>query len=363
MKIIGTAILIALLISCANVVAPTGGDKDINPPKLLNIKIIDNLKNVNQNTIKFEFDEYIQLNKWEEYFYISPYIKKTPQKEIRGKNLFILIEDTLNYNTNYYMALNSCIKDNNEGNVLDTLGYIFSTNYSCDTLSFIGSLKDAYTLIPLENTWVMLFNKSVNDSLIFKDSPHYIAKTNKNGIFHFPNLRDSLYKIAAITGIDFCYNEEEKIAFSDNIINIRKDSFISLFAFDPIIKIDSTISDSLFLAPLEPDDSSLAKSIVIEENALGNLEIITNKKEACIFQLLQNDRVIGNFFFPAPPYLIKGITAGKYQLKYIVDNNQDSIWNTGNWSERVQPEKVLNYISEISIRSNWDLELEWIISK
>ena len=57
------------------------------------------------------------------------------------------------------------------------------------------------------------------------------------------------------------------------------------------------------------------------------------------------------------------IVPGKYQLKYIVDNNQDRIWNTGNWESRILSEKVANYPSEITIRSNWDLELEWIIQE
>ena len=52
-----------------------------------------------------------------------------------------------------------------------------------------------------------------------------------------------------------------------------------------------------------------------------------------------------------------------FNLKYIFDNNQDGIWNTGDWEQKIQAEKVINYPSEITIRSNWDLELEWIIGE
>ena len=139
-------------------VTPTGGDKDIDAPKLLNATIIESSKNEFSKTISFEFDEYIQLNKFEEYFYISPPTKKTVQKKIKGQTLFITIEDTLNENTTYYVALNSCIKDNNEGNILDTLNYKFSTTDNFDTLILSCNLQDTYTLKPLENAWVMLFN-------------------------------------------------------------------------------------------------------------------------------------------------------------------------------------------------------------
>ena len=76
---------------------------------------------------------------------------------------------------------------------------------------------------------------------------------------------------------------------------------------------------------------------------------------------MQNEKVITEQFFSKKPYLIDEISVGTYHLKYISDNNQDSIWSTGNWERKTQPEKVVNYPSEITIRSNWDLELEWTI--
>ena len=200
----------------------------------------------------------------------------------------------------------------------------------------------------------MLFNKEVDDTLIFKHMPNYVAKTNKNGFFHFPNLRDKEYKIVALTDFDFFYNHEEKIAFIDRIINPRIDSFISLFAFDPIISEDIII------------DSNQVKLDSISDSSIeytGKLEVIINKQSTCILQLLQNEKVIHEIYFSQMPYLIEGIGAGNYQLRYIADSNQDSIWNTGNWENRKQPEEVFNYPSEIIIRSNWDLILEWIIEE
>ena len=50
---------------------------------------------------------------------------------------------------------------------------------------------------------------------------------------------------------------------------------------------------------------------------------------------------------------------GKYKLKYIFDNNNNGKWDTGNWEEKKQPEKIINYSNDIIIRSNWDLKLDW----
>ena len=170
-------------------------------------------------------------------------------------------------------------------------------------------------------------------------------------------------KIAALTGFDFIYNKGEKIAFLDSVINTKNDSFISLFAFDPIVAIDSSMADSISLKPDSITTTSLNPDSIIKNEPLpiGKLEIVANKNSPCIFQLLQNEKVIADISFSKAPYLIDEIIAGKYQLKYISDKNQDGVWNTGNWEKRSQPEKVINYSSEITIRSNWDLELEWII--
>lgn len=363
MKIVINILVILLLLnSCANIVAPTGGEEDVEPPKLLKISVLENAKNVHEKSITFEFDEYIQVNNWDEYFYISPPLKKRANKKIKKQTLQITIDDPLCNNTNYYIALNSCIKDNNEGNILDTLSYELLNNDSSNAIIISGNLKDAYSLSAIENAWIMIFNADVNDTLIFKKTPNYIARTDKKGFFYFPNLKDINYKLVALTGFDFIYNKQEKIAFLETLLNPKTDSFISLFAFDPIITIDSTMTKSM---GLEQDSITFsADSILItEEVPVGKLEIITNRYSNCIFQLLQNDNVITEIYFTKKPYLIDSINPGDYQLKYIVDNNHDSVWNTGNWDNKIQPEEVHNYPSEITIRSNWDLELEWIIEE
>jgi len=258
-------------------------------------------------------------------------------------------------NTTYNIALNNCIKDNNEGNILDTLNYILSTSDKIDSLTLRGKLQDAYTLNAVENAWIMLFEENRADSIIFKEKPNYIAKTNKNGDFHFPNLNSKNYTIVALTDFDFIYNEEEKIAFLSAVVNTERDSFISLLSFDPIIVMDSIIKDSTIIEV----DSTATDSLVIEEVQYGNLTVISTENKQCIFQLFQNDKVISEFTFIEQPFLLTNITPGKFQIKYIADSNKDGKWTTGSWEKRAQAEQVINYPSEITIRSNWDLELEW----
>tara|TARA_B100000579_G_C22776560_1_gene826897 strand:+ start:269 stop:1357 length:1089 start_codon:yes stop_codon:yes gene_type:complete len=349
-------LFLIILNSCANIVAPSGGEKDVNAPKTQDITV---LEKSNLKIIEFKFDEYIQLNQWEKNFYISPPLKNIIKKEIKGKNLVLTIKDSLNSNITYYISLNYCIKDNNEGNVLEKLDYLYSFSKKPDSLSIRGKLIDGFSLNPEKNSWVMLFNYKTNDSLLFKQKPNYVAKTNENGFFYFPNLKDENYKVIALNDVDFVYDNKEKIAFGDSLLNAKKDSFITLYSFRPedidTINniIDTTKEPNITLDSINKNESQL----------LGSLLISTNYNSSCIFQLLQNDKIIYSNSFNTMPFSINNITPGKYNLKFIADYNQDKIWNTGDWNKKTQPEKVKKYPNEIIIRGNWDLEIEWIIEE
>lgn len=54
---------------------------------------------------------------------------------------------------------------------------------------------------------------------------------------------------------------------------------------------------------------------------------------------------------------------GAYKLKLILDTNKDGKWSEGNYLEKTHAEKVIYYDKPITIRSNWDLELEWKINE
>jgi len=346
---------ILALSSCANMLTPTGGKKDIEAPKIITISKTLNEYNELEK-IYLSFDEYISFNNWDKNFYISPTIENTVLKKITNKQLELHIKDKLQINTTYLFSLDNCIKDINEGNILENLQFIFSTSEEIDTLKLNGQLKDAYSLDNIKNAWVMLFEENRNDSIIFKENPNYIAKTNYNGVFNFPNLNDKNYKLVALTDYDLVYNMNDHIGFHDNYINTTIDSFVTLYTFNPIINIDSgIINPKAKLDNVVISDSNITNKDIIN----GTLIINTTAKQSSIFQLLQDNNVVYEFPFLEGPYILNNISPGIYKLKYIFDNNNDGKWNTGNWEEKKQPEKIINYSKDVIIRSNWDLKLDW----
>ena len=53
---------------------------------------------------------------------------------------------------------------------------------------------------------------------------------------------------------------------------------------------------------------------------------------------------------------------GNYRLRLIIDSNEDGTWSTGNYLNKVQPERTVLFDEDIVIRKNWDKEIEWVIN-
>ena len=51
-----------------------------------------------------------------------------------------------------------------------------------------------------------------------------------------------------------------------------------------------------------------------------------------------------------------------YRLKIIVDENRNGKWDTGNYLQQVQPEKVFYNPAKINVRANWDVETDWVVT-
>ena len=48
-----------------------------------------------------------------------------------------------------------------------------------------------------------------------------------------------------------------------------------------------------------------------------------------------------------------------YTLRVILDENKNGTWDTGDYLNAIQPEKVLYYPEIIELRANWEIETIW----
>jgi uncharacterized protein (DUF2141 family) len=223
-----------LLLSCARIVAPTGGPKDVTPPKVIAEKPENGSVNFIEKKIKITFDEFVTLNNPIENIIFSPPVKGNIDYSTQGKSVVVKIQDTLQKNTTYNIFFSDCIQDFHEGNKLDGYNYAFSTGDSIDKHKIFGMVKNAETNKPEAGCFVMLYKDNV-DSLPLTNSPDYLTKTNEQGKFYFHHLKPNNYKIFALRDInsDYKYNlPNELIAFADNTFEAKYYETDSLFRTD-----------------------------------------------------------------------------------------------------------------------------------
>ncbi|MFI5193586.1 MAG: Ig-like domain-containing protein [Chitinophagales bacterium] len=73
----------------------------------------------------------------------------------------------------------------------------------------------------------------------------------------------------------------------------------------------------------------------------------------------QNDKLIKSYVFgKSLRYTNKLFDPGDYDLRILYDDNQNGVWDPGNFFEHRQPEKVQPIGRKLTVKSNWDNEVD-----
>ena len=223
----------ALFTKCASTMVPTGGPKDTIPPVIVYMNpnnFSTNIDTLHPPKIYDEFDEYVQNKDQQKELFTSPAMKKQPTVTRRGKGIVITIKDTLRPDITYAINFGASICDNNEGNPLHAMRYVFSTGDTVDSMYMSGYTADSYKADSVSKSFIYFFiADSVEqpkewDSTMFKYKPHVIARAEKNGIFIAQNLKPVDYRIYAFedTNNNMTYEPSvDQIGFLDTTYNPR----------------------------------------------------------------------------------------------------------------------------------------------
>ena len=188
---------------CAHIMTPDGGPKDTIPPVIIALNPDNFTTNFKANKVYIEFNEYVQIKDQNKEMFTSPAMKKMPLVATRGKGIVITIRDTLKENTTYAIDFGSAIRDNNEGNPLNAMRYVFSTGDKVDSLMCSGYTADSYKADSVSRTYIWFYIADSlpvtpdYDSTIFNRQPDVIARAQNNGIFIAQNLKPVDYRIYA----------------------------------------------------------------------------------------------------------------------------------------------------------------------
>lgn len=212
---------IVLAAGCANITSPTGGKKDVTPPKRLSVTPADSLTNTRLKKVELTFDEYITVTDASKEVQISPLLSINPTATGLKKKVTVKIPDTLlEPNTTYRITFGNAIKDLHEGNPYAGYTYTFSTGAWFDSLQLKGNVLNAATGLPDSTGIIVVLHYAADgDSAIVRRKPRYVAHPDAKGNFTFTGLPKKAFKIYAVKDANdnlMFDGEGEMIGFADN---------------------------------------------------------------------------------------------------------------------------------------------------
>jgi uncharacterized protein (DUF2141 family) len=234
--------ILLLLVSCAQIGALTGGDKDIFAPNPSNAKPPQGTSNFTENSVEFAFKEFVLLNNPQQNIFIVP-ADVIPSASLTKKTLTVSWGDSLKPNTTYVLYLNNAVKDVSEGN--DSLmNYVFSTGATIDSITYQTQVLNSLTNEPVPNCLVGLFQNETDKR------PYYFVRTNNFGEANFSFLKAGTYYVKAFKDEDKNMERlpSEQIAFRSEALMLDSSQIdsVPLRLFTPAAKKISTFT---YLAP------------------------------------------------------------------------------------------------------------------
>lgn len=84
----------------------------------------------------------------------------------------------------------------------------------------------------------------------------------------------------------------------------------------------------------------------------SNLNLTKNP----VLQFVQGDEIKNSYPVTTKEWSNKFINPGEYEIRVLFDDNNNGKWDPGNYSLKLQPEKVISISQKISVKANWDNE-------
>lgn len=285
------------------------------------------------------------------------------------------------------------------------LRFVFRYPASNVTINALESLPDTFNITPVysmcQDTILWYFTPckdslwiSINDGVKISDTTHFSLKPRENvsrrrrrqeenTVKHLSaknNLKSS--KLKPEQPLVFSFNEPiVKMNQPDSILFIenkdttyRKQSFEKLddygFKYQivnnlkPENKYQLIIPDSVFFGIRGYTNDSIKIGFnVQEESAFGNIYItveIPDKVPQVIVELTtENGKTIDTRIVTKTEELaFEYLDPGKYKLKATLDLDANGIWSPGNFTKKLQAEKIVFYDAVLEVRANWDIDLD-----
>lgn len=218
---------------------------------------------------------------------------------------------------------------------------IYDTDKKLEEVKFTRGKKDTYlrNIQITDNTTNGLLNPNRTLNLYF-NLP--IQKIDVNKIVL---LEDSIQK----SGFTITTDSTDVLTYVVKYPWKKKENYILKIGNEAITGVFKSTNKEInkkFSLANSDDYGTLMLTVKVPDTTLSYiLEIVNEKKENVVSSLLINKNQTLTF---------ANYKAGIYYARIIYDENKNGIWDTGNVSKGLQPEKIWYETKELSIRANWD---------
>lgn len=257
--LLGVSFIMAVLLDCANKMAPTGGPRDETPPRVVSsFPAPDSVGITSLDYIEIRFSEDIRQTSLLNNYWIIPEISgKIEVKWKGGARLRFLLPDSLQSNQTYVFTLGTGIADRHNNNLAGPFRLAFSTGSALDSGSVQGSV---YSQEPLKDVFIYAYplpDTIANDSMLFHKARYY-TQADAEDRYKLNYLPLGKYRVIALQDND--YNQ---------FYNIQSDLIGIPFAD---ISVDS----------LHPAISNLNFYLIREDTTAPGIQSIDTVHTRCI---------------------------------------------------------------------------------
>ena len=277
----------------------------------------------NQGKVKIEISE--KINNLETKI-LSPSLTDSIYESI-SPNL-----KEINYFYNFTSTDTALIKISGD-NIKDTIKLISKSAYKPDEIKIVSTVARGFQTIDSTETLKLKFTNCIQ-----------LIEEEKINLYRIDSLTNTKVDFSITQNINELNIDSEWQPDKNFILEIPPETITDIF--------NETNADTLkstFKINSSSSKGSLAVQIKTDTiNAFQYLYELRNNKDDIIAEGILQDTLLQ----------IPDLTTSSYKFKTIQDSNSNSKWDTGNYLEKRQPEKIKQYEQEISIKKNFETEIE-----
>tara|TARA_R110000868_G_scaffold37111_4_gene131371 strand:- start:60119 stop:61744 length:1626 start_codon:yes stop_codon:yes gene_type:complete len=215
-------VLLVFFSACATPIAPTGGIRDTEGPKLLETTPKSGTTNFRGNLFEFQFSEYVSRTSVPNSITVEPDLGLDYSLKWKKKKLIIEFKDDLPDSTTIILTLGAEISDTRNNKIGKPITLAISTGDEIDEGDVTGRIRKADTGESFEGGKVLLYRAPID----LTKKATYQAETDTGGVFQFSYLREGRYQAIFVDDRNrnkiWDKSNESAQVFSKNFIELTK---------------------------------------------------------------------------------------------------------------------------------------------